>query len=40
MNTNKNSTKDEKLQDDKKVLNLVGSNEVETNHSDLRNPGM
>ena len=40
MNTNKNSTKDEKLQDDKKVLNLVGSNELETNHSDLRNPGM
>ena len=40
MNTNKNSTKNEALQDDKKILNLVESDEIETTHSDLRNPGI
>ncbi len=40
MNTNKNSTKNEALQEDKKILNLVESDEIETTHSDLRNPGI
>ena len=40
MNTNKNSTKNEALQEDKKILNLVESEEIETTHSDLRNPGI
>ena len=40
MNTNKNSTKNEVLQEDKKILNLVESDEIETTHSDLRNPGI
>ena len=40
MNTNKNSTKNETLQEDKKILNLVESDEIETTHSDLRNPGI
>ena len=40
MNTNKNSTKNEALQKDKKILNLVESDEIETTHSDLRNPGI
>ena len=40
MNTNKNSTKNEALQEDKKILNLVESYEIETTHSDLRNPGI
>ena len=40
MNTNKNSTKNEALQEDKKILNLVESDEIETTHNDLRNPGM
>jgi len=34
MNTNKNSTKNEALQEDKKILNLVESDEIETTHSD------
>ena len=40
MNINKNSTKNESLQEDKKILNLVESDEIETTHSDLRNPGI
>ena len=40
MNTNKNSTKNEALQEDKKILNLVESDEIENTHSDLRNPGI
>ena len=40
MNTNKKSTKNEALQEDKKILNLVESDEIETTHSDLRNPGI
>ena len=40
MNTNKNSTKNEVLQEDKKILNLVESDEIKTTHSDLRNPGI
>ena len=40
MNTNKNSTKNEALHEDKKILNLVESDEIETTHSDLRNPGI
>ena len=40
MNINKNSTKNEALQEDKKILNLVESDEIETTHSDLRNPGI
>ena len=40
MSTNKNSTKNEALQEDKKILNLVESDEIETTHSDLRNPGI
>ena len=40
MNTNKNSTKNVALQEDKKILNLVESDEIETTHSDLRNPGI
>ena len=40
MNTNKNSTKNEALQEDKKILKLVESDEIETTHSDLRNPGI
>jgi len=40
MNTNKNLTKNEALQEDKKILNLVESDEIETTHSDLRNPGI
>jgi len=40
MNTNKNSTKNETLQEDKKILNLVESDEIETTNSDLRNPGI
>ena len=40
MNTNKNSTKNEALQEDKKILNLVESDEIETTQSDLRNPGI
>jgi deoxyribose-phosphate aldolase len=40
MNTNKNSTKNEALQEDKKILNLVESDEIETTHSDSRNPGI
>ena len=40
MNTNKNSTKNEALQEDKKILNLVESDEIETTRSDLRNPGI
>jgi len=40
MNTNKNSTKNEALQEDKKILNIVESDEIETTHSDLRNPGI
>ena len=40
MNTNKNSTKNEALQEDKKILNLFESDEIETTHSDLRNPGI
>lgn len=40
MNTNKSSTKNEALQEDKKILNLVESDEIETTHSDLRNPGI
>ena len=40
MNTNKNSTKNEALQEDKKILNLVESDEIDTTHSDLRNPGI
>jgi len=40
MNTNKNSTKNEALQEDKKILNLVESDEIETTQSDLRNPGV
>jgi len=40
MNTNNNSTKDQKLQPDKKVLNLVESEEFETNQGNLRNPGI
>ena len=40
MNTNKNSTKNEALQEDKKILNLVESDEIKTTHSDLRNPGI
>ena len=40
MNTNKNSTKNEALQEDKKILNLVESDEIETTHFDSRNPGI
>ena len=40
MNTNKNSTKNQKLQEDKKILNLVGSGEIETDAGNLRNPGI
>ena len=40
MNTNQNLTKDGKFQKDKKILNLVGSDDSETTHNDLRNPGM
>ena len=40
MNTNKNLTTDGKFQKDKKILNLVGSDDSKTTHNDLRNPGM
>ena len=35
MNTNKNLTKDGKFQKDKKILNLVGSDDSKTTHNDL-----
>ena len=40
MNTNKNLTKDGKFQKDKKILNLVGSDDSKTTHNNLRNLGM
>jgi len=40
MNTNKNLTKDGKFQKDKKILNLVGSDDSKNTHNNLRNPGM
>ena len=40
MNTNKNSTKNQKLQEDKKILSLLGSGETETDEANLRNPGI
>ena len=40
MNTNKHSTKTQNTQLDKKILNLVDSDELENSDDNLRNPGV
>ena len=40
MNTNKNSSKNKTLEKDKKILNLIPSDDPENTQTDVRNPGI